>query len=108
HVELGHLTPAEVAAALQHLPGLVFFDSAKESAAAAISVVAAGPSETIIGHIAHDWDRLRSALGARILSDPPDVDLPLGFAAGAVEYDGSFRFNFYDELLFYLHRSGEW
>ena len=34
--------------------------------------------------------------------------MPLGFAAGSVDYDGSFEFGLYDHALYYDHRSAHW
>jgi aminodeoxychorismate synthase component I len=103
------LAPAEVAARLRHLPGLVFFDSAKtDGNDDSISIVAADPSEVIEGDIWRDWDRLQRALAARELGGSPDDGLPRGFAAGAVDYGGAFRFGLYDEALFFRHREQRW
>jgi aminodeoxychorismate synthase component I len=37
-----------------------------------------------------------------------DHGYPPGFAAGYVNYDGSFCFGFFDDLLIYRHLAGEW
>ncbi len=109
-VDLGDLSPAEVALQLRHLPGLVFFDSAQESEARSrLSIVAAAPSETITGRIDRDLPRLQAALRARrSVAAQPDDGLPHGFAAGWVEYDGAFRFGFYDRALIFRHSQGIW
>jgi aminodeoxychorismate synthase component I len=103
------LAPVEVAARLRHLPGLVFFDTAKpEGDPSAISIVAASPVEVIRGHIARDWDMLRAALAARECPHGSDDGLPHGFAAGRVDYDGGFCFGLYDETLIYRHAEQRW
>jgi para-aminobenzoate synthetase component 1 len=107
-IDLGDLSPVEVAAGLRHLPGLVFFDSALEATAEPVSIIAAAPTEVLRGHIDRDWETLRAALRARSVGSAPDVGLPLGFAAGCVEYDGAFHFGIYEQALYYRHRTGEW
>ncbi len=103
------LAPAEVAARLRHLPGLAFFDSAKpEGDAHALSVVAAAPRQVIRGHIARDWDSFRAALAERECAQGSDDGLPHGFAAGRVDYDGTFCFGFYDEALLFRHAEQRW
>lgn len=103
------LSPAEVAARARHLPGLVFFDSALEGGESAqLSLVAAAPAESVAGHTAADWGRLRAGLAARQVVGAPDDGLPAGFAAGFVEYDGSFRFGFYEDVLIYRHADHSW
>src|SRR4051794_25806873 len=108
-VDLGGASPVEVAEALSHLPGLAFFDSASESHAAnPISIVSAAPSEIVSGHIDRDWDLLRQKTNLRAGDATADLGLPLGFAAGSVEYEGAFAFGLYDQALYYDHRSATW
>ena len=103
------LAPVEVAARLRHLPGLVFFDTAKpDDDPAAISIVAAAPCGMIRGHMARDWESLRAALAARASPHGSDDGLPHGFAAGRVDYDGAFCFGIYDEALIYRHAAQQW
>ena len=103
------LSPAEVAARLRHLPGLAFFDTAKpEGDPAAISIVAALPCEILRGNVARDWDFLRAAIAARACPHGSDDGLPHGFAAGRVDYAGSFCFGLYDEALIYRHAEQRW
>ncbi len=103
------LAPAEVAARLRHLPGLVFFDSAKpEGDAHALSIVAAAPREIIRGHIARDWETFRAALAKRECAQGSDDGLPHGFAAGRVEYDGTFCFGMYEDALLFRHAEQRW
>jgi aminodeoxychorismate synthase component I len=107
-IDLGDLSPVEVASALGHLPGLVFFDSALESTGDPISIIAAAPMEVLRGHIDRDWETVRVAIRERSSGAAPDLGLPLGFAAGCVEYDGAFHFGMYEQALYYRHRTGEW
>ena len=101
-----HLTPAEVAARLRHLPGMVFFDTALEGADGdAVSLIAAEPAFVVTGSTEADWAALREAVAARQSSSSK---LPCGFAAGTVDYDGAFCFGFYDRLLAYRHGDGVW
>ena len=103
------LAPVEVAARLRHLPGLVFFDTAKpDDDPAAISMVSASPCGMIRGHIARDWESCRAALAARESPHGSDDGLPHGFAAGRVDYDGAFCFGIYDEALIYRHAAQQW
>ncbi|MCX6967907.1 MAG: aminodeoxychorismate synthase component I [Verrucomicrobia bacterium] len=103
------LTPAEVAARCCHLPGMVFFDTARDCVNSdAVSIVAASPAFVTIGRTDADWTALRDAVGARQGAADPQGNVPRGFAAGWVEYDGAFCFGFYDRLLAYRHAEGRW
>jgi aminodeoxychorismate synthase component I len=101
------LAPAEVAARLRHLPGLVFFDSAKADNDS-ISIVAAAPREVIEGHIATDWPQLQAALAKRRIDAVRDDGLPHGFAAGWIGYDGQFCFGLYEDALVFRHGAQRW
>ena len=101
------LGPAEVAAGLRHLPGLVFFDSSGNlSSEQSLSVIAAKPESDLSGTI-EDVSELRSRLHEREI-DRPDCGFPLGAACGWITYDGEFRFGFYENLLVYAHATGQW
>jgi aminodeoxychorismate synthase component I len=103
------LTPAEVAAGCRHLPGMVFFDSARESGEGGdLSIVAACPAAVLRGREEADWRRLRVALRSRAAPAPADDGLPHGFAGGFVEYDGTFCFGLYEEALIYRHADQSW
>jgi aminodeoxychorismate synthase component I len=104
---LAGLAPHEAAARLRHLPGLVFFDSAREPGA--LSLIAARPSRVLEGNIRDDsqWSALEAELQRR-QAHGPDDGLPREIAAGYVGYDGAFHFGFYEETLLYDHRSGAW
>lgn len=101
------LSPVEAAARLRHLPGLVFFDSAKPDGDS-ISIVAARPTSELRGNLLQDPRALRDALAARTVEGGTDDGLPHGFAAGSVDYDGSFHFGFYENALIFRHRSQQW
>jgi aminodeoxychorismate synthase component I len=111
-IRLHGLEPVEAAAALRHLPGLVFFDSAghlPSGAAGALSVIAANPQRTLRGsiHNAADRDILRAALasGPR---DSGDHGMPLGGLCGWVSYEGDFVFGDYPEMLVFRHDTATW
>ncbi len=110
---LDALAPVEVAAALAHLPGLVFFDTAGNlptGYGAPVSVIAVRPREILRGSIYDPADRdlLRRALAAGAAAPAPDRGFPLGGLCGWVGYDGAFVFGDYPEMLVHDHRSGRW
>ncbi|MCW1922014.1 aminodeoxychorismate synthase component I [Luteolibacter arcticus] len=112
-VPLDGLTPAEVAASLAHLPGLVFFDTAGNlpaSYGAPVSIIAARPREVLSGsiHEAADREKLRAALAKGASSPAPDRGFPLGGLCGWIGYDGEFVFGDFPEMLVHDHRSGRW
>ena len=101
--------PVEVAARLRHLPGLVFFDTAKtDGNPEAISVVAAAPYRIVKGAMDKDWDEFRGVLRGCEVGVQNDDGLPHGFAAGRVDYGGAFCFGLYGSALFYRHRERQW
>ncbi len=101
------LDPAAMAAGLRHLPGLVFFDSARADASS-LSIVAALPREVLTGRIGDStWHRLRAKI-AEARREHRDDGIPHGFAAGWVEYDGAFCFGLYDDALIYRHGAQAW
>ena len=101
------MTPAEAAARLRHLPGLVFFDSAKADGES-LSIIAAAPVEIIRGKVATDWPQLQAAIAKRRTGAVRDDGLPHGFAAGWMGYDGEFCFGIYEEALFFRHGVQQW
>ncbi len=106
---LGDLSPVEVASRLRHLQGLVFFDSALEAGERSrVSIIAARPVEIIRGQVDRDWCRLQEMVRSRQQGALVDANLPQGFAAGWIEYDGAFCFGVYEEALFYRHADGVW
>ncbi len=103
------LLPVEVAARCRHLPGLVFFDTARESGDRAdLSIVAARPAEIIRGDLHGASQRLQLALASRVAGECPDDGLPHGFAAGFVEYDGAFCFGLFEDALIFRHADQSW
>lgn len=102
------LAPAEVAARLRHLPGLVFFDSALEGDGGRLSIVAAAPVEICTGSTEADWEAFRRKLDSRKATHGVDRGFPCGMAAGSVDYDGFFRFGIYEEVLVYRHSDQAW
>lgn len=106
------LRPDEVAAALRHLPGMVFFDSAGNLPVrghAPVSIIAARPVETVTGviHDAGSLDRLRRRLGS-FQTHAPSLGFPMGAACGWVDYSGEYCFGIYPEMLVYQHDRGQW
>lgn len=103
------LTPFEAVSRCRHLPGTVFFDSALEDAPSSrLSIIAAMPSEVVTGRTREDWAVLREKIAARSSNQRADQGFPCGFAAGCVDYDGSFHFGFYDDLLIHRHDTQSW
>lgn len=87
---------------------MVFFDSALESPGA-LSILAACPRAVVSGRTDADWEVLRETLRAsRREVDPVAPGAPAGMAAGFAEYDGAFRFGFYDDLLIFRHADATW
>jgi para-aminobenzoate synthetase component 1 len=107
------MAPVEVAAALGHLPGLVFFDTAGHlpaSYGAPVSVIAARPRQTLRGSIFCEADRAMLAAALEEGSAAPlgDRGFPLGGLCGWVDYEGDFVFGDFPEMLVFDHRSGSW
>lgn len=106
------LSPWELAQRLCHLDGFVFFDSAghrPSNAGPAISLIAALPETILAGNIHSPIDRQRlrqiwlSKQGPAI-----DCGYPQGGLCGAIEYDGSFVFGDYPQMLIYQHDAQRW
>ena len=106
------MSPMEVAAGLQHLPGLVFFDTSgniPSRSHAPVSIIAARPVETIQGQIDNEADveRLRAAVGQWNVQ-ARSLGFPAGGACGWVDYEGGFCFGIYPEMLIYQHDREQW
>jgi len=99
------LTPEEAAASLTGREGLVFLDSATDRGEA-ISLVACEP-DCILSGSAADWPLFAAQLAKRSRTSL-DTGLPAGAAVGWIEYDGAFRYGFYENLLIFLHREQQW
>lgn len=101
------LHPSSVAAGLQHLDGLVFFDSSgnfPDGVGEIISIVAARPTQILRGDVS-DVSLIEEVL-AEYAAEPGD--LPNGGLCGWIEYEGSYCFGVYPEMLVYRHSSGQW
>lgn len=110
-VDLG-MTPVEVAAALRHLPGMVFFDSSGNLPSrchAPVSIVAARPVNVLQGKITDEQDvrDLRQYVAA-FQTHVPSLGFPMGAACGWVDYEGDYCFGIYPEMLVYQHDRGQW
>ena len=110
------LSPIQVAKALQNLPEMIFFDSSgnlPQSSGPAISIIAAKPISVIQGNIHSDDDlqQLRNAIKPWQKNSAATrhiYNFPTGGACGTVDYEGSFSFGIYPEMLIYLHKDNEW
>lgn len=103
------LTPAEAAAALQHLPGIVYFDTAgnlPSRSHSPVSIIAARPVETLRGDI-RDTRALREAISS-YQTHSPSTGFPTGGACGWVDYEGAYCFGIYPEMLIYQHDRQQW
>jgi len=106
------MEPIQVVAGLQHLPGLMFFDTSgniPSRSHAPVSIIAARPVETIRGdiHTAEDVQRLRAAVG-QWDTQARSLGFPAGGACGWVDYEGGFCFGIYPEMLVYQHERKQW
>ncbi|MCP5537635.1 MAG: aminodeoxychorismate synthase component I [Akkermansiaceae bacterium] len=102
----------EVASGLQHLPGLVFFDTSGNIPSrghAPVSIIAARPVKILQGqiHDRGDVDRLREALGEWDVHSR-SLGFPAGGACGWVDYEGTYCFGIYPEMLVYQHDRQQW
>lgn len=94
-------SPMTTAAALRHLPGLVFLDSAC-TAPGAQSFVTAAPESILRGHIDHDWHLVTDTLRSRSSSATS------GGLYGWVGFDGHFVFGVYSHVLAFDHDDQTW
>jgi aminodeoxychorismate synthase component I len=106
------MEPAEVAASLRHLPGMVFFDSSGNLPSrthAPISLIAARPVEIMSGVIHDEGDlaKLRNKLG-KFQTHSPSFGFPMGAACGWVDYEGEYCFGIYPEMLVFQHDRNQW
>jgi aminodeoxychorismate synthase component I len=106
-------TPEEVAASLRHLPGFVWLDTSGRcpdaDRDAAMSLIAACPLRVLRGHIGNAAE-LEQALASLAGNSAAAVDwgFPLGGLIGMVDYDGTYCFGLYPQVIIYRHHSGEW
>ena len=104
-----NLSPGEVAAALQHLPEMVFFDSAgniPSRSSSPVSIIAARPVEILRGDI-KNLTQLRQSI-AQYQIHTPSIGFPAGGACGWIDYEGSYCFGIYPEMLIYQHDRAQW
>lgn len=115
-VPLAQLPWQESAAAvfgeLVHLREPLFLDTAgnfPQDCADPISIIAANPSEITTGSLLDQQDLAHlETLLARDQVTLPKHSLPLGGWFGTVDYDGSYRFGLYQNLLIHHEVTGEW
>ena len=108
--ELSEITPAEMAARLQKVDGAVFFDSARETDGS-ISMLASNPRELIHGNLFNEKDFRCLREHVLRLTPPtalPDDGLPRSILGGTIDYDGTFEFAHYADILIFSHREGCW
>ena len=101
--------PEAIARKLQHLPELVFFDSAGNLPAhhtPPVSIIAARPEKILQGDISRPQELEEALLERKVTGR--DFGFPAGAACGWVDYNGAFTFGIYPELLIYHHRTSEW
>jgi para-aminobenzoate synthetase component I len=103
-------TPEEIILQLQHLPGLAWLDTAgnNQQEDEGISILAAEPTWEVQGNIFTSLAPLRACLERIRISDNVDQGLPCGGLIGGIEFDGSYHFAYYPEMLVHRHRTGEW
>lgn len=106
-------SPEEVAASLRHLPGFVWLDTSGRcpdgDRDGAVSVMAACPMRILRGHVS-DVLPLEAAVAELTPAASATVDwgVPLNGLIGSVDYDGTYCFGLYSQVVIYRHRSGEW
>lgn len=71
-------------------------------------MIAAEPSRVLCGSLDHDAGLLRESLVVHRSEAAADLGIPAGFLAGAVDYDGTFRFGEYERALIFRHADGSW
>ena len=101
--------PETVAAGLQHLPNLVYFDSAGNLPSRGrppVSIIAARPEKILTGHTT-DFSSLKSEL-SNYHAHSPSLGFPAGGACGYIDYEGAFCFGIYPEMLIYQHDRQQW
>jgi len=106
------LSPGEVAEGLQHLPNMVFFDTAgnlPSRSHSPVSIIAARPRQLLRGHINNsaEIDQLRKTI-AKYQSPTPSTGFPTGAACGWIDYEGAYCFGIYPEMLIYQHDRQQW
>ena len=123
--QLTEFSPADLAARAQSREGMVFFDSVRDQEPAAdrhdgrqtaspLSILALEPEFWLTGNVfeSGDFERLQRVVAELTAeyegSAPYDDGLPGPIVAGAIEYDGAYRFGLYRKVLVYRHREKFW
>jgi anthranilate/para-aminobenzoate synthase component I len=106
------LSPLEVASRLRALPGFFFLDTGYVPPGSmepgAISIIGALPGEILAGNIRQDPAPLGDALLENDHGLEADWGVPLGGLFGLIEFDGSYHFGRYGNLLIFRHDCGQW
>lgn len=106
------MSPENVAQRLHHLPHMLFFDSSgnlPQQADSAISIIVAKPTEIILGNIHNTKDVRQLRKATRPWQHRENQHpFPTGGACGQIDYDGSFCFGIYPEMLIYEHAKKQW
>lgn len=101
--------PIDVVRRLRNLEGLVFLDTVVPAAGEANhSIVAVEPRRILRGRTRQDWEELSAEVNKLTEAGSWRSDIPESLLAGCVDYDGSFFFCAYTDLLVYDHRDGRW
>lgn len=95
----------DAARALRSKPGFVFLEDGLPGPHS-YSLLAAEPDLVMTGDFS-DWAVFEEEL-ARRASPSADLGIPTGAAIGWVEFDGRYRFGFYDQPSIYHHGRGIW
>ncbi len=104
------IEPEDMARQLSHLPGLVYFDTVGNLPthhAPPLSIIAANPVEILRGQIS-DPSNLKKSLARWREPLARDYGFPTGGACGWIDYDGTYTFGVYPEILIYHHQTGQW
>jgi len=105
-------SPWEVASRLKQLPGFVFLDSQARQPGA-LSLLAALPTAQLSGKLP-DLAPLRDAIARYATPSPAPRPaarpgrLPAGALIGSFDFDGSYSFGLYPEILAYDHSMAQW
>jgi hypothetical protein len=106
-------TTDEAVQRLRGLPGLVWLDTAghrpESDPGGGLSLITAAPRAILTGNLRFPAP-LESALAGLQSASTPQADygFPLSGLFGSVDYDGSYTFGLYDEVLIHRHATGEW
>lgn len=107
------LSPIEMASRLRDLPGFLFFETVsvlnEVSIPRAISIIGAMPDEVFAGTLNNDLEKLRKILKEdEDLCVQLDCGVPVGGLFGQVNFNGTYCFGRYRNLLIFNHDHKEW